>query len=171
MFVCLETLYFWSHLSGVTFFLLTFSLIMWSTYDYYKTVCGRRWLHSPETEQQSEKERIECSMSRLVMCQLSQRLPTYPRPHTSLASSLCQGAHATALRLIPQNSACVSVCAWVTFRLLHCHLCWHHSVYHRGTVPVPSVADDSLYPLQYVGLVKSHIHTQTEAHMHTQCSD
>lgn len=35
-------------------------------------------------------------------------------------------------------------------------------------MPEPSVADDSLYPLQYVvGLVKSHIHTQTQTYMHT----
>lgn len=33
-------------------------------------------------------------------------------------------------------------------------------------MPEPSVADDSLYPLQYVGLVKSHIHTDTNTHIH-----
>lgn len=131
----------------------------------------RGWLPSPETGQQSARERIECSMSRLVVCRPSQRLPTYPGPHSSLVGSLCQGAHATALRLIPQNCACVSVCAWLTFRLLHCHLCWHRSVYRRGTVPEPSVADDSLYPSQYVGLVNSHRHARERAHMHTRCSD
>lgn len=57
-------------------------------------------------------------MSRLVVCQPSQRLPTYPRPHTSLASSLCQGAHATALRLIPQKLMHVCVCVCVLTRAL-----------------------------------------------------
>lgn len=66
---------------------------------------------------------------------------------------------------------CMRLRAWVTFRLLCRHLCWHLRGYRRGTAPEPSAADDSLYPLQYAELVESHIHTLACAHTHADYSD
>lgn len=66
---------------------------------------------------------------------------------------------------------CMCLRAWVTFRLLCRHLCWHLRGYRRGTAPEPSAADDSLYPLQYAELVESHIHTLARAHTHADYSD
>lgn len=63
---------------------------------------------------------------------------------------------------------CMCLRAWVTFRLLCRHLCWHLRGYRRGTAPEPSAADDSLYPLQYAELVESHTHTHWHVHVHTQ---
>lgn len=78
---------------------------MKGTYYYKK----QRDDYTAQTGQKEKK--TECRMSRLEVWQPSQRLPTYPRPHTSLAATRCQGARATALRRRPQNSLlCVCVC-------------------------------------------------------------
>lgn len=110
------------------------------------------------TQNNNQTDRRKYSMPCLVARQPSQHLSIYPE-HKPVWLAVC------AAKTSPWEML-MRLCAWVTFRLLRRHLCWHLRGYRRGTAPEPSAADDSLYPLQYAGLVKSHIHTQ--AHARTQ---